>query len=276
MSDEEKRVEVAYTETEANTIRLNLHNETMVKMHNNLSERIGELEAWNKQNVGIAQYNLWKEEIAELKEVGIKQCQRINTNEEVLRKLTEQVIYYRDKLRCAEIGVDPLWYEDNTLEGLLEKLDVGKTEKKEPNYIKCEDCWFTLCAKNCAGHGCNKGKPKETEKKEVGFEQSPFGSSSYTVQSPFGSSSYTAQASEGNGLVNTFVPLYGKPPEPREEDKENMVFATFDKRTHFLGKLEDLKKIKDLSRKINDSAYPNSSPMKWARKISKIIEDIKK
>ncbi len=53
---------------------------------------------------------------------------------------------------------------------LFNKDSEGQTEKKEPNYIKCEDCWFTLCAKNCAGHGCNKGKPKEVSggEKELG------------------------------------------------------------------------------------------------------------
>ena len=44
-------------------------------------------------------------------------------NRKALRELTEQVIYYRDKLRCAKIGADPLWFEDEALERLLEKLD---------------------------------------------------------------------------------------------------------------------------------------------------------
>ncbi len=135
MSDEEKRVVVAYTETEANTIRLNLHNETMVKMHNNLSERIGELEAWNKQNVGIAQYNLWKEEIAELKErvEGLYESihgiapDQADVNTEVLRDLLAEIFiftYPDDPEERKKVEVQK--YRE-----LLEKLDVGGTRNND-------------------------------------------------------------------------------------------------------------------------------------------------
>ncbi len=102
----------------------------------------------------------------------ILELESITKLKEVLRK------FFTKKHDSAKYANDDIkkFYEE-----LLEKLDVGKTEITPQEFadeiIK---------------------KMEETEKKEVGFEQSPFGSSSYTVQSPFGSSSYTAQVSGGD------------------------------------------------------------------------------
>ena len=45
-----------------------------------------------------------------------------------------------------------------------EKLSDSKTS--EPKHIRCEDCWFDLCARRIEGFGCNKGrlkKPREDD-----------------------------------------------------------------------------------------------------------------
>lgn len=57
--------------------------------------------------------------------------------ENVVRELINQVIYYRDKLRCAKVGTEPLWYEDETLEGLADALRNGQKEPQpDPHVIE--------------------------------------------------------------------------------------------------------------------------------------------
>ncbi len=66
--------------------------------------------------------------------------------------------------------------------------------------------------------------------------------------------------------------------EPREDDKENMVFATFDKRTHVVVKREDLQELYEIgyTAPYNPTREKFLARIKEEYGIEKIIEDIKK
>ena len=54
---------------------------------------------------------------------------RFEKIEAVLKDSLKDIKYKLDELRCAKIDVDPLWYEDDTLENSIKKLEG------EPQYI---------------------------------------------------------------------------------------------------------------------------------------------
>ena len=201
-----------------------------------------------KQQTEINELKERQESFSELfEETRLTHLYRIVNNEEVLRELNKTIVkiicYLRDKSEIVRVEIGNKWIL--TLNLLLEMLDVGKTEKKELIGIKHDPEYLDQFTTEDSG-----GEKDSNALSELG--ESPINVYSHEIEvddskppEPSIIKVISDEELEQREASIIFPKESGehKRIEPRENEKENMMFATFDKRTHILVKREALMKM---------------------------------
>jgi len=143
------------------------------------------LEEYRQREENVPHYDrvTWREiiesrldEISKWKQAMKDLDDDLHKQRSVLKYSLNDIKYKLDKLRCAKRGVDPLWYEDDTLERELKKLDKKETASgkelsedeiaKTPKW-KCPKCKGYVAREIvCPKCGYEKDTPAEQSEEQ--------------------------------------------------------------------------------------------------------------